>query len=70
MITDSVTGMIIAAATPATIRAISSMPVVVARPAITLANENSTRPDTRTGLRPHRSPIAPIGRRRAASAIV
>lgn len=70
VMTDSVTGMIIAAATPARMRATSSMPVVEARPATRLAPMNSTRPPTRIGLRPQRSPMAPMGSSSAASAIV
>ena len=70
VITDSVTGMIIAAATPAAMRAASSIVVVVAKAAAPLETTNSARPATRIGLRPQRSPMAPTGSSRAARAIV
>ena len=70
VITDRVTGMIIAAPIPATTRATSMNDAVVASPAAMLARENTVSPMSRTGLRPHRSPMAPIGSRRAASTIV
>ena len=70
VITDNVTGMIIAAAAPATIRAIVSCVVEVASAAPTLATTKSASPVVRTGLRPQRSPIAPIGISSAASAMV
>jgi hypothetical protein len=35
-----------------------------------VAEENTTRPTMRMGLRPHRSPIAPTGMSRAARARV
>ena len=70
VITDSVTGMIMAAATPARIRATSRISTLVEQPPSAFAAMNRTRPSMRIGLRPHRSPIAPIGSRSAAKAIV
>ena len=61
VITERVTGMIIAAPTPATTRATSSDPEVVDRAAARLARVNTTRPAMRMGLRPQRSPMAPMG---------
>ena len=70
VMTDSVTGMIIAAPTPASARAaiIISVDPLSAPPR--LAAMKTPRPMTRTRLRPHRSPIAPIGISSAASASV
>ena len=70
VITDSVTGMIIAAATPASTRAPRSSSTLPATPASALAPMNSVRPPSRIGLRPQRSPMAPMGSSSAASAIV
>ena len=70
VITDSVTGMIIAAATPATMRASRRTSTDPAEPASRLAPANSASPDSRIGLRPQRSPMAPIGRSSAARAMV
>ncbi len=67
---DRVTGMIIAAPMPAITRAINSISTVVESAAPTLARANTVRPASRMCLRPHRSPIAPIGRSSAARAIV
>ncbi len=70
VITDKVTGMIIAAPAPATMRARIITPTLGAKAAASEANPNTPSPTTRTGLRPQRSPIAPIGRSSAASATV
>ena len=70
VITDRVTGMIIAAATPATIRRVISASGVVTNAEAALVAANRARPTSRMGLRPHRSPIAPTGMRRAARARV
>ena len=70
VMTDSVAGMIMAAAAPAAIRATSSWVEPVAKAAATLASTNSTRPDISTFLRPQRSPMAPNGSSRAARAMV
>ena len=70
VITDNVIGMIIAAPTPATTRAISNHVDVVASAAPTLAAAKTASPVSRTRLRPNRSPIAPIGRSNAASTSV
>ena len=70
VITERVAGMIIAAAAPATTRKASSWVTSPAKAAATLAAMNSTRPDTRTFLRPQRSPMAPTGMSRAARAMV
>ncbi len=70
VITDRVTGMIMAAPRPARIRAAIISPVEVANPAPRLAKAKTQRPATSTGLRPHRSPIAPTGMRSAARATV
>jgi hypothetical protein len=70
VITASVIGMIIAAPTPLSSRAVIIISVEVARPAAALAVPNTTRPASSTGLRPHRSPTAPSGSRSAARVIV
>ena len=67
---DSVTGMIIAAPTPARTRATIIIAVVVASSEPTVAMANTARPASSTGLRPKRSPIAPTGSSSAASATV
>ena len=70
VITESVAGMIIAAAAPATIREASSQVTPSAIDAARLASVKMMRPVTSTFLRPQRSPIAPMGMSRAARAIV
>jgi hypothetical protein len=70
MMTAGVTGMIIAAPTPAANRAASIISEEVARPAATFATPKTVRPVKRSGLRPHRSPSAPRGRSSAARPIV
>ena len=70
VITDSVTGMIIDAPMPATTRAAIMNAIDGASAAPTLDRKNSPRPLTSTGLRPHRSPIAPKGMSSEASATV
>ena len=70
VITDRVTGMIIAAARPATTRNAISGSGLFTNAEARLAAANTTRPMIRIGLRPHRSPIAPIGINSAARARV
>lgn len=70
VMTARVTGMIIAAPTPLRKRAASMISDDVARPAAALAAPKTTRPASSTGLRPHRSPIAPSGRSNAARVMV
>ena len=67
---DNVTGMIIAAPTPAMTRATIIIAVVVASSEPTVAMANTARPASSTGLRPNRSPIAPTGSSSAARATV
>jgi|GEM_PF-7017043 len=70
VITERVTGMIIAAATPAVHRSAIRIGAVDAQADATLVAANKARPATSTGLRPHRSPTAPTGMSSAASARV
>jgi hypothetical protein len=66
VMTASVTGMIIAAPTPLSTRAVSMTAADGARPATTFATPKMARPASSTGLRPHRSPTAPSGSSSAA----
>lgn len=68
--TARVTGMIIAALTPAATRAAIIVPAVGASPATTLAAPKTTNPAISMGLRPRRSPMAPSGSNSAARARV
>ena len=68
VITDSVTGMTNAAATPITARRTTSWPAESANIASTEAPPNVASPASRTGFRPKRSPSAPAGSSRAAKA--
>ncbi len=68
VITDSVTGMIIAAPTPIAPRSAISSPGPFAKMAASEERPKRPRPAARTGLRPIRSPIAPAGRSSAAKA--
>ena len=68
--TDNVTGMIIAAPTPASTRNAISCVGVPAIDASTFATVNTPNPPSSTGLRPNLSPMAPIGSSKAARAIV
>ncbi len=61
VITDRVTGMIIAAPAPATIRNAIRISGLLTNADSALAAINTVSPATSTILRPHRSPIAPIG---------
>ena len=70
VMTERVTGMIMAAAAPATTRATRSWLTEPEKAAATLARTKTTSPVMRTCLRPHRSPMAPIGSSSAARAIV
>ena len=70
VMTDSVTGMIIAAPAPDPMRATIITVALGATAATAADNPNSTRPAWSTGLRPQRSPMAPTGMSRAASASV
>nr|WP_298329871.1 hypothetical protein [Haloactinopolyspora sp.] len=66
VITDRVTGMIIAAPMPLSKRAASMTPMTGVTAAATFATPKSVNPVIRTGLRPSRSPAAPSGRSSAA----
>ena len=68
MMTDRVTGMIMAALTPATTRTTIMNVEEGASAAAAVATTNTARPASRTGLRPQRSPMAPTGISMAASA--
>ena len=68
VITDSVTGMIIAAPTPMTPRSAISSPGLFRKIAASEERPKRPRPAARTGLRPILSPIAPAGRSSAAKA--
>ncbi len=68
VITDSVTGMIIAAPTPIAPRSAISSPGPFRKIAASEERPKRARPAARTGLRPIRSPIAPAGRSSAAKA--
>lgn len=70
VMTDNVTGMTMAAANPAATRSAISVVGSVAKAAAMFVAANATRPMSSTGLRPHRSPMAPTGMRSAASASV
>ena len=70
VMTDSVTGMIMAAPTPARTRAAIMTPTDGASPATRLAAAKRPRPASSTGLRPQRSPMAPTGISSAARATV
>ena len=70
VMTDRVTGMIMAAAMPAATRRAMRASGVVTNAEAALAAANRARPASRIGLRPHRSPIAPTGISRAARARV
>ena len=70
VMTERVTGMTMAAATPARTRKPMSVPGVVANAEARLVAAKATSPIIRMGLRPHRSPMAPTGRSSAASASV
>jgi hypothetical protein len=70
VITARVTGMIIAAPTPARNREASITSDDSARPAVRFETPKMVRPASSTGLRPHRSPSAPSGRSKAARLIV
>ena len=68
VITDSVTGMIIAAPTPMAPRSAISSPGPFRKIAASEERPKMPSPAARTGLRPIRSPIAPAGRSSAAKA--
>ena len=70
VMTDRVTGMIMAAPTPANTRAAIIAGAVVATTAPTVATAKTPRPAMRTVFLPYRSPIAPMGSKSAASATV
>ena len=67
VMTDNVTGITIAAPTPARTRSAISTSTLPANPDATFATMKTTSPASKIGLRPHRSPIAPTGISRAAS---
>ena len=69
VITESVTGMIRAAATPRTARIAISVPGESTNSAANEAAPNRASPTASKGFRPKRSPIAPAGRSSAAKTI-
>ena len=70
VMTDNVTGITMAAPTPAKVLVAIMKPVLGAMAAPKLATANTVKPVSSTGRRPHRSPMAPIGMSRAANARV
>ncbi|SKX83937.1 Uncharacterised protein [Mycobacteroides abscessus subsp. abscessus] len=70
VISDSVVGMMSAAATPARIRVQINWVGSVVQIASSEATEKTTRPTIRTSRRPKRSPMAPAGSSSAARANV
>uniref|UniRef100_A0A6J7Q649 Unannotated protein n=1 Tax=freshwater metagenome TaxID=449393 RepID=A0A6J7Q649_9ZZZZ len=70
VMTDRVTGMIMAAPVPPRMRAAIIISGPFAKAATVFAVPKIASPPSRSGLRPKRSPMAPIGMSSAASAKV